>query len=89
MAMKGLKRTLISGRAGSMMRRSSSLPGGGDQGQQLVVEELALALAVDDDERDLVTIALRPGLADQVLLDDVQQQGGLAGARSCRSRWPA
>ena len=54
--------------------------GGGNQGQQLVVEELALPLAVDDDERDLVTVVLWSGLADQVLLDDVQQQGGFAGA---------
>ena len=34
--------------------------GGGNQGQQLVIEEFALALAVDDDQRDFVTIALGP-----------------------------
>ena len=27
-----------------------------------------------------MTVALRPGLADQVLLDDVEQQGGFSGA---------
>src|SRR5271157_2351374 len=47
-------------------------PGSGDQRQQLVIKELAFPLAVDDNQRDLVTVALRPGLADQVLLDDVE-----------------
>ena len=54
--------------------------GGCNQGQQLVIEQLALALAVDDDQRNLVAIALRPGLPDKVLLDDVQQQRGLSRA---------
>ena len=62
------------------MRRSSSRPGGGDQRQQLVIEELAFSFAVDDNQRALVTVALVPASRTSSVLDDVEQQGGFAGS---------
>jgi hypothetical protein len=48
-------------------------------GQQ-VVEELKVALAVEDHHRDLVPIVGRSDTPLEVLGDDVPQQGRLAGA---------